>query len=54
MPLTDAARSALLASVQRYGRRALRTLALAYKPMPAGTKTVRGDVRQRDTGLPHK
>ncbi|EFJ45835.1 hypothetical protein VOLCADRAFT_105844 [Volvox carteri f. nagariensis] len=40
VPLTDAARAALTASVKRYGRRALRTLALAYKPMPSGTKTL--------------
>ncbi|GLC38681.1 carbonic anhydrase [Pleodorina starrii] len=40
VPMTDAARSTVTSAVQRYGRRALRTLALAYKPMPNGTRTL--------------
>lgn len=40
VPLTDTASSAMMSAVERYGRRALRTLALAYKPMPPGTKAV--------------
>ncbi|GIL89579.1 hypothetical protein Vretimale_1863 [Volvox reticuliferus] len=40
VPLTDAAHAAVMDAVQRYGRRSLRTLALAYKPMPTGAKTL--------------
>ncbi len=40
VPLTEAARAALGAAVQRYGGRALRTLALAYKQLPNGTQQV--------------
>ncbi len=42
VPLTDAARASLAGATRRFGRRALRTLALAYKPLPAGTKAVGG------------
>lgn len=51
VPLTDAARAALAAATRRFGHRALRTLALAYKPLPGGTKAVRGSVgRGRERG----
>ncbi|GFR45197.1 hypothetical protein Agub_g6588, partial [Astrephomene gubernaculifera] len=40
VPLSDAARAQLATAVQRFGSRTLRTLALAYKPLPAGTKTL--------------
>ena len=35
-PLTDARRREILATVERLGDRALRTLAVAYRPLPAG------------------
>ncbi|KAG2498687.1 hypothetical protein HYH03_003428 [Edaphochlamys debaryana] len=40
VPLTESARQQIMQAVQRYGRRALRTLALAYKPLPASSKAL--------------
>jgi hypothetical protein len=39
-PPPQSARAAITAAVSRYGARALRVLALAFKPLPPGTRTV--------------
>ncbi|KAG2429498.1 hypothetical protein HXX76_010734 [Chlamydomonas incerta] len=40
VPLTEPARASLASATRRFGHRSLRTLALAYRPLPPGTKAI--------------
>ncbi len=47
-PLTDGRRSEILATVDRLADRALRTLAVAYRPLPAGEQPPEDESIERD------
>ena len=47
-PLTDARRSEILATVDRLADHALRTLAVAYRPLPAGERLPADESLERD------
>ena len=47
-PLTDARREEVLATVDRLGARALRTLAVAYRPLEDGDRPTSGDAIERE------
>ncbi len=47
-PLTDARRSEILATVERLANRALRTLAVAYRPLPGGEQRPEDESIERE------